>query len=187
MTTNFILPHFPKLETERLLLRQETPEDAKAIFAVFSQPAVTQFHDLDTFTDIEEALQLVERRTKRFESGSGIRWGIVRKRDNTLIGSCGFTWNKQTHSAEVGYELISSSWRQGIMTEALRAILQFGFETIGLRFIVAVVMLNNIASKKLLEKLGFQSQGVVKQHGYWKEKYHDLEQFIRTRATSDAV
>jgi len=187
MIANFTLPSFPKLETERLLLRQETPEDAKAVFALFSEPAVTQFHDLDTFTDIEEALQLVERRTKRFESGSGIRWGIVRKRDNALIGSCGFTWNKQTDSAEVGYELASSSWRQGIMTEALRTILQFGFETIGLQFVVAQVMLDNIASKNLLEKLGFQSQGILKQHGFWKGKHHDLEQFILTRATSDAV
>jgi ribosomal-protein-alanine N-acetyltransferase len=187
MIANFTLPSFPKLETERLLLRQETPEDAKAVFAVFSEPAVTQFHDLDTFTDIEEALQLVERRTKRFESGSGIRWGIVRKRDNTLIGSCGFTWNKQTHSAEVGYELASSSWRQGIMTEALRAILQFGFEEIGLRFVVAEVMLDNIDSKNLLEKLGFQSQGILKQHGFWKGKHHDLEQFVLTRSMTDAI
>jgi ribosomal-protein-alanine N-acetyltransferase len=187
MIANFTLPSFPKLETERLLLRQETPEDAKAVFALFSEPAVTQFHDLDTFTDIEEALQLVERRTKRFESESGIRWGIVRKRDNALIGSCGFTWNKQTHSAEVGYELASSSWRQGIMTEALRAILQFGFEQIGLQFVVAEVMLDNIASKNLLEKLGFQSQGILKQHGFWKSKHHDLEHFVLTRPMTDVI
>lgn len=187
MITNFTLPSFPIIETERLLLRQETPEDAQAIFAVFSEPAVTRFHDVDTFTDIEEAVQLVERRTKRFESGNGIRWGIVRKQDNTLIGSCGFGWNKQTHSAEVGYELISSSWRQGIMTEALRAILQFGFEKIGLRFVVAEVMVNNIASKSLLKKLGFQSQCVVKQHGFWKGEYHDLEQFLLTRATTNTL
>ncbi|WP_211176504.1 GNAT family N-acetyltransferase [Brasilonema sp. UFV-L1] len=185
MSANFFLPSFPKLETERLLLRKETPEDAKAVFALFSDPAVTQFHDLDTFTDIEEALQLIKRRTKRFESGSGIRWGIVRKQDNILIGSCGFTWNKQTHSAEVGYELASSFWRQGIMTEALRAILQFGFETIGLRFVIAGVMLDNIASKKLLENLGFQHKNILKQHGFWKGKYHDLEEFVLIRATTD--
>ncbi|MBP5975093.1 GNAT family N-acetyltransferase [Brasilonema sp. CT11] len=73
------------------------------------------------------------------------------------------------------------------ITEALRAILQFGFETIGLRFIIAEVMLDNIASKKLLENLGFQSQDVLKQYGFWKGKYHDLEEFVLTRATTDAV
>ncbi|MEH2327748.1 GNAT family N-acetyltransferase [Nostoc sp.] len=103
---------------------------------------------------------------------------MLRKQDNVLIGSCGFTWNPQEHSAEVGYELASTFWRQGIMTEAVHTILQFRFEKIGLRFLIAQVMLENIASKKLLEKLGFQSQGVQKQYGFFKRQYHNLEQFV---------
>ncbi|HYX18589.1 MAG TPA: GNAT family protein [Nostoc sp.] len=56
--------------------------------------------------------------------------------------------------------------------------MQFGFEQMGLRFVVAQVMLDNIASKKLLEKLGFQSQGVLKEYRFFKEQFHDLEQFV---------
>ncbi|AUB41214.1 rimJ, ribosomal-protein-alanine N-acetyltransferase [Nostoc flagelliforme CCNUN1] len=153
-------------------------QDAEAIFAVFSDPGVTQFHDLDTFTSIKEAIAVVERRAKRFEQGDGIRWGIVHKQDKVLIGSCGFQLNPQEDSAEIGYELASTFWRQGIMTEAVRTILQFGFEKMGLRFVLAQVMLDNIASKKLLEKLGFQSQGVLKQCGFFKGQFHDLEQFV---------
>ncbi|MCC5647211.1 GNAT family N-acetyltransferase [Nostoc sp. CHAB 5824] len=178
MSNHFLLSSFPQLETERLFLRETTLQDAEAIFAIFSDPSVTQFHDLDTFTSIEEAIALIGRRAKRFERGEGIRWGIARKQDNVLIGSCGFTWNPQEHAAEVGYELTSTFWRQGIMTEAVRTILQYGFEKMNLRFVVAQVMLNNIASKKLLEKLGFHSQGVLKQYGFFKGQYHDLEQFV---------
>jgi ribosomal-protein-alanine N-acetyltransferase len=178
MNTDFSLTSFPRIGTERLLLRQEKLDEAEAVFAVFSDPKVTQFHNLDTFCEIEEAFDLIKRRAKRFEIGCGIRWGITLKQDNILIGSCGFTWDKQACSADMGYELASTYWRQGIMTEALQAILQFGFEEMGLQFVVAEVMLNNIASKKLLEKLGFQSQGVLKQHGFWKRQYHDLERFI---------
>ncbi|BBD64715.1 hypothetical protein NIES4072_16210 [Nostoc commune NIES-4072] len=178
MSNDFSLSSFPELETERLLLRETTLEDAEAIFAVFSDPGVTQFHDLDTFTSIKEAIAVVGRRAKRFERGEGIRWGIARKQDNVVIGSCGFTWNPQEQSAEVGYELANTFWRQGIMTEAVRTILQFGFEQMGLRFIVAQVMLDNIASKKLLEKLGFQSQGVLKEYRFFKGQFHDLEQFV---------
>ncbi|MBD2345045.1 GNAT family N-acetyltransferase [Anabaena subtropica] len=174
------MDNFPTLETQRLLLRQEKPEDAGAVFEVFSNPKVTQFHDLDTFTNIEEAFSLIERRTKRFETGQGIRWGITRQLDNIVIGSCGFTWDKQAHSAEIGYELNSTYWRQGIMKEALQAILQYGFFECNLQYVIAEVMLDNIASKKLLCKLGFQNQGVLKQHGFWKGQYHDLEQFILT-------
>ena len=185
MSKDFSLSSFPQLETERLLLRETTLQDAEAFFAVFSDPSVTQFHALDTFTSIKEAMSttgyaygVIERRAKRFERGDAIRWGIARKQDNVLIGSCGFTWNRQEHTAEVGYELASTFWRQGIMTEALHTILQFGFKKMGLRFVVAQVMLDNIASKKLLEKLGFHSQGVLKQYGFFKGQFHDLEQFV---------
>ncbi|MBN3875681.1 MULTISPECIES: GNAT family N-acetyltransferase [unclassified Nostoc] len=185
MSNDFSLSSFPQLETERLLLRETSLQDAEATFAVLSDPSVTQFHDLDTFTSIKEAMSttgyayaVIERRAKRFELGNGIRWGIVYKQDNILIGSCGFTWNPQEHAAEVGYELASTFWRQGIMTEAVDTILQFGFQKMGLRFVVAQVMLENIASKKLLEKLGFHSQGVQKQYGFFKGQYHDLEQFV---------
>ncbi|MCC5637156.1 GNAT family N-acetyltransferase [Nostoc sp. CHAB 5844] len=177
---NYEFTSFPNLETERLVLRQETAEDALAVLRVLSDPAVTKFHDLDTFTKIEEAIAVIERRTKRFKIGSGIRWGIVLKQNNNLIGSCGLMWNQQANSAEVGYELASAFWRQGIMTEALKSILEFGFHKVKLKSVVAEVMLENLASKKLLEKLGFQNRGVLKQHGFWKGEYHDLEQFILT-------
>lgn len=173
---------FPHLTTKRLLLRQATQKDAEAIYAVFSDPKVTQFHNLDTFTHIDQAIEVIERRTKGFESGRGIRWGIARKQDNRLIGSCGFTWNKDANAAEVGYELASQFWQQGIMSEALRAILQYGFETIKIEYVIAEVMLENVASSKLLQKLGFQRQGILKQHGFWKGQHHDLEEFLLTKA-----
>lgn len=182
MSQDFSLISFPELETERLLLRQATPADAQAIFTVFSDPQVTQFHDLDTLTQIEEAIAVIERRAKGFETGRGIRWAIARKSDNYLMGSCGFTWDRQTNSAEVGYELASQFWKQGIMSEALQAILQYAFEKIGLEFVIAEIMLENLASRTLLEKLGFQSQVILKQQGFWKGKSHDLERFSLIKA-----
>jgi [ribosomal protein S5]-alanine N-acetyltransferase len=173
--------NFPQLETKRLTLRQTTHTDAEAIFAIFSDPKVTQFHNLDTFVHIDEAIATIERRKKGFERDLGIRWGIARKQDNVSIGSCGFTWIKEANAAEIGYELDSQFWKQGIMSEALRSILHYGFENKGLDFVVAKVMLENLASKKLLEKLGFSSQGILKQHGFWKGKHHDLERFVLTK------
>lgn len=177
------LTSFPCLETKRLWLRQATPEDVEAVFAVFCDLKVTQFHDLDTFACLDEASKVIERRAKGFESGRGIRWAIVHKQNNSLIGSCGFTWHDEANAAEVGYELKSQFWRQGIMSEALNAILQYGFSSREIQFVIAEVMLENVASKRLLEKLGFQSQGIFKKHSFWKGKHHDLEQFklIKTR------
>ncbi len=180
-TLKFLLTSFPYLETRRLLLRQATQEDVEAIFAVFSEPKVTQFHDLDTFTHLDEASKVIERRAKGFESGRGIRWAIIHKPSNSLIGSCGFTWLKEINAAEVGYELKSQFWRQGIMSEALSAILQYGFNSREIQFVIAEIMLENLASRRLLEKLCFQSQGILKKRGFWKGKHHDLEQFKLTK------
>ena len=107
MSQNSSFLSFPNLETERLWLRQATQKDAEAIFTVFSDANVTQLHELDTFTHVDEAVGVVERRAKGFETGRGIRWGIAHKPSNYLIGSCGFTWDKEANAAEVGYELAS--------------------------------------------------------------------------------
>lgn len=178
---------FPCLETRRLWLRQATQEDAEAVFAVFSDPKVTEFHDLDTFNHLDESVGVIERRAKGFESGRRIRWGISLKPVPSLIGSCGFTWHQEVNAAEIGYELASQFWRQGIMSEALRAILQYGFERKGMTFILAEIMLENMASRRLLEKLGFQSQGVLAQQGFWKGEHHDLERFILKRTEFESV
>ncbi len=172
---------FPNLETPRLWLRQATEADAGAILRLFSDPQVSRFHDLDTFTHLDQAKAVIERRKTGFESDRGIRWAIALKPNNSLIGSCGFTWNRAANQAEVGYELAREFWRQGIMTEALSAIFSYGFEVKNLHRILAEVMVDNLASKQLLKKLGFQSQGVLKEHGFWKGKHHDLEQFVLSK------
>ena len=181
------LTSFPNLETDRLWLRQATQEDVEAVFAVFSDPDVTQFHDLNTFTRLNEAVEVIERRTKGFERGRGIRWGIARKPNKNLIGSCGFTWDRETNAAEIGYELASQFWRQGIMSEALCTILRYGFERREVQFVIAEIMLENVASRRLLEKLGFQSQRILKERGFWKGKHHDLEKFILMKSEFTAV
>jgi [ribosomal protein S5]-alanine N-acetyltransferase len=157
------------------------------VFAVFSDPKVTRFHDLDTFTHLDEASGVIERWVRGFESGQRIRWGIACKQDNCLIGSCGFRWDREANAAVVGYELASQFWRQGIMNEALSAILQYGFGRRGVQSAIAEIMLENIASKRLLEKLGFQSRGVLREHGFWKGRHHDLEQFMLMRTEFTAV
>lgn len=175
------MPDFPNLETPRLRLRQATEADAEAIFSLFSDPQMTQFHDLDTFTHLDQARAVIERRKMGFESNRGIRWAIALKPSNSLIGSCGFTWDRATNQAEVGYELAREFWRQGIMVEALSIIFSYGFEVENLRHIIAEVMVDNLASTQLLKKLGFQSQCMLREHGFWKGKHHDLERFVLSK------
>ncbi len=172
---------FPALQTARLILRETVEADAAAIYAIFSDPAVTRHYNLQTFTNVEEARQLVQRRRKRFETGHSIRWGIALKDGAQLIGSCGLIFDAEHPKAELGYEIASTHWNKGYAGEALHAVLAYAFETLAPQQIVAHVMPGNDASKHLLLKLGFVSEGVIAKAGFWNEQHHDLERFARER------
>lgn len=164
---------FPEIETERLLLREILPADSDSIYRIFSDPAVTRYYDLETINSIREAAELVDFFDESFELERAIRWGITRKSDDIVIGTCGYVWLRQFRG-EIGYELASDYWRQGIMSEALDAILEFGFDSLALNRIEALVMTGNIASSGLLYSLGFEEEGVMRQHDFFKGAFHDM-------------
>ncbi|MBN2460739.1 MAG: GNAT family N-acetyltransferase [Candidatus Cloacimonetes bacterium] len=177
---------FPQLSSERLLLRQFTLRDTEPVFAIFSRPEVTAYYNLETLTERLEARNLVLSRRSLFINGQGLRWAILRK-DNpkNLIGSCGFyNLNSQYHSAEIGYDLHPEYWHQGYMGEALTTMLDFGFSSgffFTLNRVEALCMPANIASIRILEKLGFCLEGLRRQYGFWKGMHHDVVAYALLR------
>lgn len=174
MTALASLETFPRLETARLLLRQMTPRDARAVYRVFADDAVTRYYDLPTFQDISQARQVIDRQIERFDIGAGIRWGIARRSDDVIIGTCGFHLSQDPHRAEIGYDLASAFWGQGLMSEALAAMLAWGFESLGLNRVEALVMPGNEASRRLLARLGFTAEGTLREYAFFKGRFHDL-------------
>ncbi len=171
---------FPEIETERLLLRELLPEDAPAIFRLFSDPLVTRYYDLVSYTQVRQAEELIEFFDESFELERAIRWGIERKEDGELMGTCGYVWLR-THRGEIGYDLHSSFWRQGYMSEALDAIIDFGFTEFGLNRIEAMTMLDNEASMGLLRSLGFEQDGIMRELEFFKDAFHDMRLFSLLR------
>lgn len=166
---------FPLLKTDRLLLRQLAPADAEAVFQIFSDGEVTRYYDIDAFSGLEQAQRLIARLNERFEHGEGIRWGIVQKATGQFIGTCGYNgWVRTSYRASIGYDLARSAWGQGFMTEALQAVLRYGFDTMALNRVEALVIPGNIQSMRVLEKLGFQAEGIRRGYGYWKDRFWDL-------------
>ncbi|SCC49676.1 Acetyltransferase, GNAT family [Bacillus wiedmannii] len=165
---------FPKLETERLLLRELTLLDAETMFRYFSKESVIRYFGMDSFENIEQAKTTIQTFKNRYEEGSVFRWGIEKKGTGQLIGTCGFHLiNKHHKRAEIGYELDDTYWGQGYATEALQAILGYGFETLQLIRIAAVVYVENKASQKLLSKAGFQEEGLLRKHMIQNGVAHD--------------
>lgn len=180
MSINAAFQTFPQLTTENLILRETTIADAPAVFQIFADDAVTKYHDVETATHVEQAQFLIQRRAERFQKQEAIRWGIARKEDNAIVGSCGYGIRNR-FQAEIGYELAREHWRKGLMTEALSVIIQWGFAQLDLNRIEALVMLENTASIQLLKKLDFVEEGVLREYGFWKGRFHDLKIFSLLR------
>ena len=178
---------FPQLETEHLVLRRLRPSDAEALFAILSDEAVTRFYDDAAFTELSQASEQIEAWASGFDERRTIRWGIARKDSDKIIGTCGhYGFHRWHRRSAIGYELARPYWRQGIMTEALNANIGFGFRECGLNRIQALVMPGNVGSEKLLEKLGFRSEGVLRQYENWGAKgYVDLSLFSLLRQEYD--
>ena len=173
---------FPSLETERLLLTELQPDDEKSIFTLFSNPAVVEYYDLEAFCEQHQATNLISLFKTRYEEKQGIRWAIRLKTTGQLIGTCGFnSWSSKMRNAVIGYDLLPEFWRQGYAFEAVHAIVKAGFSGVlacgELHRIQADTVPGNDASELLLYKLGFKQEGLRRECGFWKNKFHDLKCF----------
>jgi ribosomal-protein-alanine N-acetyltransferase len=177
----FLMDSIPRIETERLMLRAVFPSDAHDIFQLLSDPKVAKHHELDPFETVDQAHSLISHFTKWFQNDQAVRWAIVRKDDGELIGTCCFdTFHPKYQSVNVGYNVRSNRWGQGYATEAVHKIIDFAFTNgiVGpVNRIQAITVPANIASEKVLEKLGFEKEGLMRQYAYWKGEFHDMNLF----------
>jgi len=166
--------YFPDLETERLHLRQITMDHLEFVYNHFSNPLVAEFLlDEPPLSNIAEAREIIEF-YQQPETKSLNRWVISLKTNGQPVGTCGFhKWSKRDFHAEIGYDLSPDFWGQGIMSEALRAAIQHGFERMGLNRIEAFVYPQNHRSLQLLKKLGFQIEGLLRDYNYLNGIFYD--------------
>ena len=165
---------FPAIETERLLLQPLTAEHTDFVFRHFSNPAVYQYLlDEPPVTDHAQAEEIVQFYAEPAGKPYN-RWVILRKSDNQPIGTCGYhKWDRRYFRTEIGYDLHPDFWGQGYMTEALKAVIASGFEKVGLNRIDALVYVENKPSIRLLQRLGFTREGLLRDYFYLDGKFYD--------------
>ena len=173
MGLNIDLHTFPTLETERLILRQLAAPDAQDCFLFLSDEENIRYYDPAPMTQLEQAEKSIERHRRRFAQQEALRWGITLKGENRVIGNGGYAWEADNQLAVLSYILSKHSWNKGIMTEALTAMIQFGFAHIHLHRIEAQVAYPNLASARLLERLGFQEEGRLRDRQYANSQFVD--------------
>ena len=145
---------FPRLETKRLVLRQLTADDVPALFRNYSDPAVTAFFMAQPFVEVSQAEDLITAFAEEFTEQHAITWAVSPVAGGECIGTCSLML-RTTSTAELGYDLATQWWGQGLMTEALRTVLAFAFRELGLGVIAADTSSTNVRSVGLLERLGF--------------------------------
>ena len=146
------------------MLRPLTGADASALFAVFSDPRVMRRWSTPPWTAIEQAHAFIECSADALAKGEALRLGLERRSDGQLIGQCTlFALAGASRRAEIGYSLAASDWGQGYMHEALRTLIDHGFDELKLNRIEADIDPRNAASARSLERLGFTREGLLRE------------------------
>ncbi|MEO1646750.1 MAG: GNAT family protein [Chloroflexota bacterium] len=165
----YTFANVPTLKTERLILRRIVDTDELVWSDILANPDVRRYlSDFNPNTPEEHAAEMREIMTwsdTQILAKTGVRWAITFPPDNTMIGSCGFhAYNSENNHVEIGYELHPDYWRKGIMREAITAVINFCFDDLQVHRVEADVTVGNVASKALLESLGFTHEGT------WRER-----------------
>lgn len=154
----------PLLHTARLRLRPFTDADADALFALHSSAYVLRYWDSPPWTERARAERFVAMCRKMADEGTGARVAMERASDGAFVGWCGLTnWNPDYCSASLGYVLGDAMWGHGYATEAARAVLQWAFGTLDLNRVQAETDTRNVASARVLEKVGFVREGTLRE------------------------
>ncbi len=162
------------IETKRLKLRPLNNGDADFVFAHFSNEDVCRYlFDEEPLGQPEEALDLIGF-YHDFESKDNCRWALEHKESGKVIGTCGFhILDRKNNIIEMGYDLNKAYWGQGYMQEALEASIEQAFNSMSINRIQAFVYTGNPGSCRLLEKLHFQQEGIIREKHLFRGEYYD--------------
>jgi ribosomal-protein-alanine N-acetyltransferase len=154
----------PTLHTARLRLRPFTDEDADSLYSLHSNAHVLRYWDSPPWTDRARADRFLATCRQLADDGTGARLAMDRVSDGAFVGWCGLTrWNPDYRSAALGYCLTEEAWGHGFATEGAGALLTWAYETLDLNRVQAEADTRNLASARVLEKLGFVREGTLRE------------------------
>ncbi|MFC4403877.1 GNAT family N-acetyltransferase [Gracilibacillus xinjiangensis] len=170
------------LYTKRLHLRQMAATDAAELFEVWSDPDVTKYMNITPFTTEQEAAGMINFLTELANENKAIRYTIILRETNEVIGSCGFNSLDYEHEkTEIGYDLAKNHWGNGYAPEAISILLETAFDSLDLNRVEAKVEPENVNSIKVLEKLNFMYEGRLREAEKSKGRFVDLNVYSKLK------
>jgi [ribosomal protein S5]-alanine N-acetyltransferase len=179
----------PSLQTERLVLRPYSPDDAADLIRLAGSPevAATTLRIPHPYRE-QDAVAFLAACQTDFESDRSVRFAVTLRENGTFLGGTGLRIERWQHQAELGYWLGVPYWGQGYATECAQAAVRFGFENLKLHRIYASHLAHNPASGRVLKKIGMQYEGRLRGHVFKWDKFYDSELYgmLSTDRTGDA-
>ena len=173
-----IYSNLPILETERLILRKVIFEDVEDMYLYGSDEEVAKYVTWDRHKTLADTKSYIELILNKYQNKQVAPWGIEYKKNGKLIGTIDFVWWQPNHKiAEIGYVLSKQYWGKGLTTEAVEALLKFGFNHMELTRIQARCFVENIGSSKVMEKSGMLFEGIIRSGLFVKGKHQDLKMY----------
>lgn len=170
------------LETRRLILRRMTLRDAPDMFEYSRDPLVARHVLWDAHRSIGQTRSYIRSVLHNYRAGKPASLAIEYKSEGKVIGTIGFMWyDEDSRSAEVGYSLSRQYWNQGLMTEALAKLIEYGFTQLRLNRIEAQHETGNPSSGRVMRKVGMLHEGTLRQRLYNKGRFVDMELYALLR------
>lgn len=171
------LPGFPQLRGMRVRLRGPTADDADDLFALFSDPAVMRYWSRAPMRERDEAEALIGEIHESFQRRELINW-VVADTDDRVVGTCTlFHFDPRHRRAEIGYALRSDHWGHGFASEAVSLAIDWALQALDLHRVEADIDPRNESSRRVLERLGFHSEGVLRERFFVGDSAADSELF----------
>ena len=166
---------FPIIETKRLILRGPKSKDLDTVYEIHSDQEVMRYYGVLPYDSSEKAQKHLDWLSSLHNENKGLRPIITIKDEDNYIGDVGYyDYEKRHNRAEIGYILGKDYWGKGIMSEALEAMLNYGFNVMGLNRVQALIDPRNTASLSLVEKYGFQYEGTFREYEFEYDEYINL-------------
>lgn len=141
------------IETNRLYLRELTVADTESFFLLNNDGDVIKYTGDNAFESINDAKLFLENYNPYQEYGYG-RWAVIDKSNDEFLGWCGLKYTAEVDEVDIGFRFFKMHWNKGFASESAKACIDYGFEKLNLNSIVGRAMEANIASIKVLEKIG---------------------------------
>ena len=182
------MKNFPELETERLVLKKLRRIDLHTIVKYASDKDISKYTlNIPYPYATKDAIWWIKFSEHSFEDNTRYIFGIFFKETDKFIGGIDIQVPDKNMKANLGYWIAKQFWNKGIMTEALKRILKFGFEELKINKIYALHLIENVASGKVMQKVGMVKEGVFADHNYSKGKFRTVVQYRMLRREYDIL